>query len=270
MEAFRASAIKAGGSPSTINICRSVLRAILRRVGPRETRNPAAKGFLAEVPYMKPCLVMRSIPRRLALDNEISRFYIACQTMESPRLGFPPAWWWQGLLTWYYCTGMRIRDALRIRFADLDWERWTVRFTASKTRKPAELPLHSVLLGHINRIKTDREFIFQSKKLYLSGDFHQSWRRICQRENLERPFTRQDLRRTAASEIDRAAASKGLPPMAGVLLQHSSRSVTDRHYLNQMDELREAMEALRLPLAFKHGPKEAEHQLIGRDTKRPT
>ena len=43
MEAFRASAIKAGGSPSTINICRSVLRAILRRVGPRETRNPAAE-----------------------------------------------------------------------------------------------------------------------------------------------------------------------------------------------------------------------------------
>jgi hypothetical protein len=49
--------------------------------------------------------------------------------------------------------------------------------------------------------------------------------------------------------------------MAGVLLQHSSRSVTDIHYTNQTQELREALFALRLPLAFKHGPKEAERQL---------
>ena len=174
---------------------------------------------------MKPCLVMRSIPRRLALDNEISRFYIACQTMESPRLGFPPAWWWQGLLTWYYCTGMRIRDALRIRF---QISTGSGGLFASPPARPGNRPSSPCTPCCLGTLTASRPIgnSSPSRKLYVSGDFHQSWRHICRRTNLERPFTCQDLRRTAASEIDRAAASKGLPPMAGVLLQHSSRSVT--------------------------------------------
>ena len=123
---FRKAALDDGMAPATVNMSRAAYRAILRRVGPRETKNPAAKGLLKSVPYMRPCKYAKSIPRRLELDDEISRFYIACQIMERPALGFPPPFWWQGLVVWLYVTGMRLRDALGIKFADIDLDQGIV------------------------------------------------------------------------------------------------------------------------------------------------
>ena len=49
--------------------------------------------------------------------------------------------------------------------------------------------------------------------------------------------------------------------MASVLLQHSVNDTTHVSYLNQLEELAEAIAKMRVPLAFKHGPTQAERQL---------
>ena len=49
--------------------------------------------------------------------------------------------------------------------------------------------------------------------------------------------------------------------MAAVLLQHAVNDTTHISYLNQLEELGEAIEKMRVPLAFKHGPRQAERQL---------
>jgi integrase len=258
---FKKALVDSGLAPASVNSAIKSIRAMLRRLGPRDARNPGARAILEHVPYTRRCRETHALPRRLTLD-EMNAFYAACQIMTVPRWdGGPPAWWWQALCVWFYCTGMRLRDALSVRFDDIDFRERRVRFTARKTRKPSDLPVHKVAIDHVLRIRTKREFVFESKRLFCSGDFHVRWKEICKEAKIEPPFTPHDLRKTAASEINRAAAAMSLPPMAGVLLQHSATDVVSVSYLNQMTELSEAVEALRIPTMFSHGIAEAKRQM---------
>jgi len=99
------------------------------------------------------------------------------------------------------------------------------------------------------------ECLFESS-IKASGSFNQRWEWICRKGGIAEPFSPHDIRRTAASEIERVKAG-----MASVLLQHAINDTTHISYLNQMEELGEAIAKMRVPLAFKHGPKQAERQL---------
>ena len=117
------------------------VRAILRRIGPGDHDNPNGLGIIPRIPYMKPTKVIRGLPRRVD-QEDLSRFYIACEQMQSPKWGGPAAYWWQAWLVVAYFSGLRKGDVFAIRFADLDLEKGTLLFTARKTAKPMRLPLH--------------------------------------------------------------------------------------------------------------------------------
>ncbi len=254
LEDFRRTLLTTN-SPASVNGTRCAIRAVLRRIGPAITGNPCGLGIISRIPYMKPTKVIRGLPRRVD-QEDLSRFYIGCEQMQSPKWGGPATYWWQAWLAVAYFSGLRKGDVFAIRFADLDLEKGTLLFTARKTAKPMRLPLHPVAIEHIRRIEQPaREFVFESS-IKASGSFYQRWEWICRKAAIAEPFTAHDIRRTAASEIERVKAG-----MASVLLQHASTSTTHVSYLNQLEELSEAIAKMRVPLAFKHGPKQAERQL---------
>jgi integrase len=254
LETFRKAMLEKYAAQST-NGTRSVLRAIFRRLGPAITGNPCGLGILPRIPYMKPSKVIRGLPRRVD-QEDLSRWYIACEQMQSPKWGGPAAFWWQAWLVLSYFTGLRKSDIFAIRFADIDFDKGTLLFTARKTSKPMRLPLHPCAIGHVRRIEEPRRELLFASSIKAGGGFNQRWEWICRKAGIAETFTPHDIRRTAASEIERVR-----PGMGSVLLQHAINDTTHVSYLNQMEELGEAIEKMRVPLAFKHGPKQADRQL---------
>jgi integrase len=254
LEDFR-KALLAKYTAQSSNGTRRTLRSIFRSVGPPITGNPTGLNYIGRIPYMRPSKVIRGLPRRVD-QEDLSRWYIACEQMQSPKWGGPDAFWWQTWLVVAYFTGLRKGDIFAIRFADLALERGTLLFTARKTSKPMRLPLHPCVVEHIRRIEQPkREYLFESS-IKASGSFNQRWAWICRRAGVAEPWSPHDTRRTASTEIERAK-----PGMASVLLQHSINDTTHISYLNQLEELAEAIEKMRTPLAFRHGPRQAERQL---------
>ncbi len=211
---------------------------------------------------MKPSKVVRGLPRRVD-QEDLSRWYLACEQIQSPKWGGPAPFFWQAWLVFAYFSGLRKSDIFAIRFADLDLERGTLLFTARKTSKPMRLPLHPCVVEHVRRIEQPkREYLFESS-IKVSGSFNQRWDWNIRKAGIHETFTHHDIRRTPATEIERAK-----PGMAGVLLQHVVNDTTHVSYLNQMEELAEAIEKVRIPIAFKHGPRQAERQLAKQRVKR--
>ncbi|GAB4135583.1 MAG: hypothetical protein Tsb009_01960 [Planctomycetaceae bacterium] len=251
MAKFRAGGEDYGIVNRTVNGYWRSIRAILRRLGPAFTGNPTGLGIIDRVPYMKPLKVSRKLPRRVSLD-ELSKFYIACNIARSPKMAdCPPAEFWRALIVLAYFTGLRKGDLFQLRWSDFNLRDKEIHFTAEKTGKEAIYPLHDVAIEHVQRIRTGCERLFPTT-IQRGGDYTKHWREILDRADGKR-FTLHDIRRTAASEAERVC--KG---MGSVLLQHRPLDVTGVSYLNETEELREVVEKMRVPLAFAHGPRQAE------------
>ncbi|MEM0007560.1 MAG: tyrosine-type recombinase/integrase [Candidatus Bathyarchaeia archaeon] len=61
-------------------------------------------------------------------------------------------------------TGMRVGEALALKWEDIDFERRTVRITAEKGSLPRILPLSEKCITMLNRLPRKREKIFPSKQ----------------------------------------------------------------------------------------------------------
>lgn len=243
-ERFRDEAQKLVGA-RTVNGYWRHIHSILRRVGPRETGNPKGLGIIRIVPYMRPLRWRPPKPRRVSLED-LSRFYIACGNARLPERMFPASYWWQALIVLAYFTGLRRGDLFSLRMEQIDLEVATLDVTAGKTGKADLFPLHPAVVEHLARIWTERERLFPG--MYIPKRFEQRWRGLIEAAGVEH-FTLHDIRRTAASEAERVGRGFG-----GLLLQHCPKSVTEAFYLNRTEELRQCIEAMRVPLAFKHGP----------------
>lgn len=247
---FREAAIKAGYSPRTINGGWGTIRSILRRLGPQTDGNPWALGIIDRIPAMKPVKVTHRRPYRVPLDD-LTKVYVACRHAEHPRAGVPPADWWRTLLVVAYTTGLRKADLLGLQWEQLDLEALTIDFTARKTGKSDLFPLHQAAVDHLARWRRKWGPVFRGSRA-SSGTFDFRFRKLQQAAGIERRFTLHDIRRTAASEMERSRAGLGVE-----FLQHAPRSVSDISYINRFDELREGLEAMRMPTGFRSGPQMA-------------
>jgi integrase len=252
LEAFKAVMLAAGVSPVTVNSKWRHIRALLRRVGPQVTGNPHGLQLIDRVPQMRKCRVPFKMPR-IVTEDDLNRFYVACSIAKFPRLaGPPPAEYWRALLVLGYFTAMRKGDLLSIRTEQIDREAGTLHFVASKTGKEAFMPLHPCALAHINRIWGSAGELLFPKLAAKGGDYSERWRAICEHAGIK-PFTLQVVRRTAATAAERIRHGMG-----SVLCQHTPLNVTGFHYLNRFDELRETILQMPVPVAFGHGPKQAD------------
>ncbi len=239
--------------PVTINHYWASCRAIFRRVGPQQFRCPQGLGLIDHVPYMKAVKVIRKLPRRVSLED-LSKFYIACSVAKYPaRAAMPASEYWRCLIVVGYFTALRKGDLFRLKFEDFDLDRGELQFSAGKTEKAGMMPLHPLVVDHIRRLCGIRGSVspFTNAR---GGAFTLRWREICKKAGVPH-FTLHDIRRTAASEAERARRG-----MAEVLLQHRPVGLTSLSYLNQTEELRETIGAMRVPVAFGHGLKMADRQ----------
>ncbi len=253
LEQFRTAALAGGLAPRTVNGYWTTLRSILRKMGPQEYGNPWGLGIIPRVPAMRLCQVPFKRPRRLSME-ELDKIYIACRHMQLPaRRIVDPAGWWQCLLVFTYFTALRSADIFKAKWSDLDLKNQTLFVKLNKTGVEADLPLHPVLVNHLERLRktSDSELIFSLARYWIYEKLLQQLR-----EHAGVQFGLHDLRRTACSEIDAVA-----PGMGKVMLLHAPTNVTERSYLNALPELRPAIEKMASPLTFRHGIKQASRML---------
>ncbi len=249
---FRQALVDRGLSPFTVNATLRSLKAILRRLGPQEFRNPYGLGILSRIPAVKPVREPYRKPRRIPLDN-LTRIYVAMRNATHPRKWASPVDWWRCLLVMAWTTGLRKVDLLSLRFDQIDLSGESIEFIAEKTGKADTFPLHPVAKSHLERIwlpqgaKRDRVFCEYAPR--HPGRIYRQLRELCESAGVKR-FTLHDLRRTAATEIEAVH-----PGMGSRFLQHCPRSVTERSYLNLDKELHAAILSMPIPTGWKPGPK---------------
>lgn len=246
--AFRQAMVDHEYAPQTINSTWGDLRAVLRVACPEDRHNPRGRGAIEKCPYMKPVKEVRAKPRRVSL-HELGDVYLACEHARSPsRNGFPPREWWRALIVLAYFTGLRKGDLLTLDQSQIDLREGRLTFRARKTRKEDTFPLHPVAVDHLERIWNPRRQRLFDGMLANGGRLYTVWKRIVAKSGVSNHFALHDIRRTAASEIERVK-----PGMAAVFLQHAANDVTGLFYLNQEEELLEAIEGMRFPEPFTTG-----------------
>ncbi len=132
--------------------------------------------------------------------------------------------------------GTRKRELLRLRWSDIDTERWTARLPETKSGRPHELPLGRQareILGALPKAHGNPHVFpgrFQGESLSVPT-IDQAWRRI--RVEAGVPDARlHDLRRTLGSWVVQQTGSLAL---VGALLNHSDPRVTAEHYARFAD-----------------------------------
>lgn len=250
MERFRQAALDAGYSGESIKSCWQTYRAILRRVGPRETRNPAGLNIIERVPYMRPVKIRRKLPKRVPLES-LSKLYVAFRHASDPRPGVShPSDWWRAWLVFSYVTGFRRCDVFAIEWDVIDLDDGLIEFSSEKTWRADLFPLHPVAVEHLKRLRDAKGGrVFKAAYRSRSGSFYRMLHQFQDRAGVEH-FCPHDIRRTGGSEVERVR-----PGLGRVFLQHSPRDVSDTFYLNRSEELREAIESMRLPAGFSGGVK---------------
>ncbi|WLD10862.1 tyrosine-type recombinase/integrase [Planctellipticum variicoloris] len=249
VERFRFEMLEHEYAPSTISSTWTGLRAILRLACPEQLGNPRGMGVITKCPYMKPVKEVRARPRRVPL-NDIGALYLSCENATYPRPGFPPRDWWRALFVMAYFTGIRKGDLLTLKRSQIDLRESLLTFKASKTRKEDTFPLHELAVIHLERIwYPERELVFAGMHK-LATRFYSHLHDLEERAGIagKQMFGLHDIRRTAASEVQRVR-----PGMGSVFLQHVSTTVTGLYYLNEIEELEEAIKGMRFPEEFATG-----------------
>ncbi|MCP3994683.1 MAG: site-specific integrase, partial [bacterium] len=139
-------------------------------------------------------------------------------------------------------TGCRLKEVLKLRWQDVDFEGRCLRLPDSKTG-PKTVPLNSAalqLLSEIERLEGNPFVILGKKpKTHLTA-LTGPWQRIRTSANLE-DVRLHDLRHTYAS----FGVNLGLPlPMIGAVLGHSNTSMTERYAHLADDPVRAANERI--------------------------
>ncbi|MCA9171357.1 MAG: tyrosine-type recombinase/integrase, partial [Planctomycetales bacterium] len=250
LEQLRDNAEANGLSAATIRAMLKLAMKTLRHAGPRGHWSAGAIGLIDVVPYCEcPRDKTISVPRRIPLE-ELSRVYIAAKQMTvPPRKGIAPAELWRTALVLSYATGLRRSDLMNLQWSQVDFADSSLHFVAKKTGKRSIHPLPKYALEHLKRLKANDigTLIFRGWGRTTGSRHYNQLRHWCELAGVE-PFGWHDVRRTAASEIERVRFG-----MASLLLQHSSKSVTEKFYLDCQPELRDAVEKMRVPIGFNAG-----------------
>lgn len=139
ISSFRDAQIKEGKSPSTANMALKTLRIVLnvaRRQGLIPTNPADAVDLLSAERGERKTFSREQIKQLLAKANDE----------------------WRGMIIFGACHGLRLGDAARLTWANINMERRSILFYPKKTsrgdkRKPEEYPLHLDVLEYLSTIK---------------------------------------------------------------------------------------------------------------------
>lgn len=251
LAAFRDKCLALQLSPATFNRHRRSLRAIFRRLGPQEYRNPAGLGLIQRIPYVKPLPTQHRFPR-IASFSELERLYEACATATTPGgAEIPPCDFWRAFLVLGFNLLPRCSDLLALQTANVDFPKKQISFVAEKTGRRHVLPMNAVVLAHVRRIFPTGEFLLSGADWILSSmrtRFYPQWYALQYVADISPRFGPHCLRKTGASFYHSVQ-----PGIADWICGHSMSDVTGRYYLNPLEAgtLQATAERLPQPEAFK-------------------
>jgi len=78
-------------------------------------------------------------------------------------------------------TGMRIGEAMRLKWTDIDFERRTVRITPEKHSNPRIIPVSNKLLEMLSSLPKNSEKIFPNTRKAMDSNFYKQRRRIARK-----------------------------------------------------------------------------------------
>ena len=242
---FQRDCVGARLRPQTVNGTWRSIRAILRRLGPQEYRNPEGQGLIERVPYLDPLPVDRGIPR-IATRDELNRLYRAAAEMGWPRTIIPPADWWRCFLVLIYNCGPRHQDLLDLKIGNFDLDRKLLDFRQGKTKNRHLMPLNAVTLAHLRRIWSPRESLLLKTGAWHKQRVREQFHNLNDRAGLKRPhLTPHDIRRSCGTaffnvggkELGDLALGRPIPGVASF-------------YIDPTEKLRDAAERIEQPSAF--------------------
>jgi integrase len=265
------------------------VRAILRRVGPREAGNPRALGFLDRVPAMDPLEELalgddRDGPQDVT-DEQIGRIYAACDVADWP--GDASVLQWRTYLVILSVMGPRVNDAATLTRENFSFDPaspvarsvrtyehgWLVyRPTKTARKKSAKLivPLPPVVSAHVRALAARRGSGQAGSGLAGGGGrlfgwpdarghrFAATWQRIVDHAGLPH-IERRHMRATANLRWDRAGGDRQLGRW---VLGHAARDVNDQHYMRAEPDLIAAAPQVEVPAPFAASPGDAPTQLF--------
>jgi integrase len=234
-------------SPATVNKDLRHLKAVLRVAH--------EWGYLPKLPKVR----MLREPKKLARyvsGEHFAAIYQACSSATFPAgLPYPAADWWRGLLTMCYMTGWRISEVLSLRRRDLDLEAGVAitRHADNKGKRDDRVPLHPVVVAHLERLKG-----FQAVVFPWSKDLTALWVEFARIQeaagiNLtcgERHEHTDACHRYGFHDFRRAFATMNADRLSADALQSLMRHqsyLTTQKYINLARQLNRSVEALHVP-----------------------
>ncbi len=248
------------------------IRAILRKVGPRESGNPSALCLLPRVPAMSP---LSDLVEQLGdedaggpadvTDEQIGRIYDACEVAAWP--SEVPQLQWRTFLVIGSVLGPRVNDcatlsadnfrlqpespvARSVRSSDHGWLIYQPTKTKRKKRSRLIVPLPPCVRIHVDELLRRRGgnlFQWTDSKGHR---FRDEWSKIVSQAGLEH-VRRQHLRSTANIRWTRAGMGEDLGRW---VLGHAARDVNDAHYMRAEPSLIEAAPLVQVPAQFQTAP----------------
>ncbi len=266
LDAWACEMRNAGLSADTINKTWRFLRAILRRIGPRESRNPKAVGLIDRVPAMEPVSGDEATDGQASIfsKSQLAALYQACDVAEWPRRS--PALAWRTYLVLSACLGARVEDASTFSWDHISLapespavsssERWEPGFLVflpekTKRRKGSRLilPLPSCCRHHLDEL---RAAVPPNDSLSIYGWSHgsiekrrETWKLIAAQAGL--PDADRKMFRPTCNVLWNRASKSGLGRW---VLGHAARDINDAAYMRAEPELIAHADSLDVPTCF--------------------
>lgn len=226
-------------SVATVNKELRHLRAVVRKA--------ARWGYLAKAPEIEFLKEPGKLPTYVTPEH-FAKLYQHCDGMRWPEdQPFAAGDWWRGLLMTAYMTGWRIGSLMGLRWQDVDLEAGTAlsRAADNKGKRDQLVPLHSVVVDHLRRLKSFSPLVFPwghtHRALFL--EFADLQRQAGVKATGPRGhYGFHDLRRAFAT----MNAGKLSPDALQALMQHKDYQTTQR-YINMARQLNPAVADLFVP-----------------------
>ena len=198
-----------------------------------------------------------------------------------PRACFPnsmrfycrQALWWRSLFATAYMTGWRISELLALRWEDVDLHGRTIitRHGDNKGNREEKVPVHPVVVEHLQQLPTTHPLVFpwphDERELWTEFGRIQTAvgiKLVC-RENHEHTdachvYGFHDLRRAFAT----VNAKRLKPEVLQILMRHKSYKTT-LGYINQAEQVDQAVADLRVPDVLKQASNSEDDELVAED-----
>ena len=219
-------------------------------------------GYLSKPPKFRMLREPGKLPRYVTAEH-FATIYQACDVAKYPAgLPYSAADWWRAFLVFQAMTGWRMGEPLALRVDDVDFKagQAITRHGDNKGRRDEAIPLHPVVVEHLQRIIGPPGLVFpwyHSRELIWT-QFHRIQEEAgihlpCRDEHEHTPrchvYGFHDLRRAFATLNAGSMTADALQK----LMRHKSYTTTQR-YINLADQLNRAVDNLHVPDVLRPKP----------------